>query len=166
MNIFINIAIYQAVWFLCVLLENRGALLALPLLLLHLYLSPCKADDIHLMVKLLVLGCVVDGTLHALDFIRYNVAAVPIPLWLAIIWLALATLPHHSLHWLKGRYPLCAALGICAGPLAYWAGVQCGAAHFRQPLAISLVVFALLWAGILPLCMYLAQVIQPKNTKV
>lgn len=38
MNILVNVVIYQAVWFLCVLGENRGAGLALLLLGLHLFL--------------------------------------------------------------------------------------------------------------------------------
>ena len=48
MNIWINIGIYQAIWFLCVFLENVGALLSLPLILLHLYLSPYKLQDAKL----------------------------------------------------------------------------------------------------------------------
>ncbi len=163
MNIFINIGIYQVVWFLCVLLENLGAILALPLLILHLYLSPYKGDDLKLMSKMLFIGCVVDGLLHSNGFISYNVSALPIPLWLAVIWLALATLPHHSLNWLKGRYFLSAFLGLFAGPLAYWAGVKFGAAHFDKSLISSLVVFALIWAGLLPLCIYIADKIRPHN---
>lgn len=157
MNIFINLAIYQLVWFLAVLLENTGVILALPLLFLHLYLSPCRIDDVKLMGSLLLLGITVDGLLHNFGFISFNVTARPIPLWLAAIWLALATLPNHSLRWLKGRYLLSGCLGFFAGPLAYLAGVKLDAALFHQPLLISLTTFAVTWAALLPLIFYIAE---------
>ncbi len=112
---------------------------------------------------LLLLGSVTDGLLHIFGYMNYNVSALPIPLWLAVIWLALATLPHHSLNWLKGRYLLSAFAGVFAGPLAYWAGVKFGAAHFNEPLISSLGLFALIWAGLLPLSMYMANKIRPHN---
>ncbi len=59
-----------------------------------------------MMGFLLAVGIVVDGTLYYIGYISYNIAALPIPFWLAVIWLALATLPHHSLKWLKNRYLL------------------------------------------------------------
>lgn len=95
------------------------------------------------MGKLLLMGVVVDGILNAYGYMSYNVNAKPIPIWLAVIWLALATLPHHSLSWLKGRYLISALLGLFAGPLAYWGGVRLGAAHFNQSITSSLATFYL-----------------------
>lgn len=166
MNIFINIGMYQAIWFLCVVLENTGALLSMPLLALHLYLSPCKMDDTKLMVVFLVLGAIVDGVLHACGFMSYKVGAYPIPLWLAVIWLALATLPHHSLNWMKGRYILGALFGIVAGPLAYWGGVRLGAASFNHALIPSLIILALIWAMLWPLSLYIATRLRSPNVKI
>ncbi len=156
MNIFVNIGIYQAVWFMCVFLENLGALLSIPLLILHLYLSPCKIQDAKQMGTLLLAGIIIDGTLHMLGFISYNVPAYPIPLWLATIWLGLATLPHHSLSWLKGRMLLASLFGALGGPLAYWAGVRVGAASFNWSLIQSLTTLAVIWAILWPLAMYIA----------
>lgn len=161
MNILINVAIYQIAWFLCVLLENSGVLLVLPLFALHFYLSPYKIGDAKLMVAYLVIGCLIDGIIHGLGLIQFNVSAKPIPLWLAMIWLVLATLPNHSLRWLKGRYFLSSFLGFFSGPLAYWGGVKLGAAQFTLSLLPSLTIFGFVWAGLLPLLMYLADRIEP-----
>lgn len=156
MNILVNVAIYQAVWFLCVLGENRGAGLALLLLGLHLFLSPIRLLDLKMMGILLVAGLSIDGILYGLGFFSFNVAARPIPFWLLVIWLALAILPHHSLAWLKSRALLSAFLGALGGPIAYWAGVRLGAAHFNWSLPASLGTLAIIWALLWPGVMFFA----------
>jgi hypothetical protein len=156
MNILLNVAIYQLVWFLCVLGETRGAWLGLLLLGLHLFLSPIRRQDLKMMGILLVVGLGIDGVLHTLGFFSFNVAARPIPFWLLVIWLALAILPHHSLAWLKSRPFLSAFFGALGGPLAYWAGVRLGVAHFNWSLPSSLGTLAIVWALLWPAVMYLA----------
>lgn len=156
MNILVNVAIYQAVWFLCVLGETRGAWLAVLLLGLHLFLSPIRILDLKMMGMLLIVGLSIDGILHGLGFISFNVAARPIPFWLLVIWLALAILPHHSLAWLKSRVLLSAFFGALGGPLAYWAGVRLGAAYFNWSVPASLGTLAIIWALLWPGVMYFA----------
>ena len=156
MNIFINFIMYQVVWVLCVFKENWGALVALLLLAGHLLLSPIRREDLKMMGILLLIGVVVDGTLYSFGYISYNVVAFPIPFWLAVIWLALATLPHHSLKWLKNRPLLSAFFGLIGGPLAYWAGVKAGAASFNWPLLSTLAMLGVIWACLWPMVMYFA----------
>ncbi len=173
MNIIINFSIYQTVWFLCVFMENIGALLSLPLIALHLLLSPDRRKDIHLMIILLGAGMLIDGILHMLGFISFNSPAYPIPLWLAVVWIALASLPHHSLKWLKGKPVLSAFFGCIGGPLAYYSGVKAGAAYFHLPLVPSLTVLALIWAMTWPAVMQYAHYVtssgkminQPKRVR-
>jgi hypothetical protein len=109
-----------------------------------------------MMGILLVAGLVIDGGLQLSGFFRFTAAALPIPLWLVVIWLALATLPHHSLAWMKGRPLLSAALGAIGGPLAYWAGVRLDAAAFSWPLLPSLLLLAVIWAALWPAVMFFA----------
>jgi hypothetical protein len=153
MNPFINIGINQVIWFLCVLGGNAGALFALPLLVLNVFLSPHKRVDLQMIGLLLLIGVAIDGILQAIGFINFTWPGFPIPLWLAVIWGALAALPHHSLAWMKKRMLLAALFGALGGPLAYWAGVRLGAATFHWPLLSSLaflsVVWALLWTGVM-----------------
>lgn len=156
MNIVANFALYQIAWFLCVFLENMGGLIAFSLLFLHLYLSPTKRADLRLMGLLLLAGLIMDGILFFAGFLKFNAPSLPIPFWLAVIWLFLATLPHHSLNWLKKRPLLSAIFGAVGGPLAYWAGVRIGAAQFGWELPLSFTVLAGLWAILWPLVMWFA----------
>ena len=136
---------------------NWGAMLALPLLVLHMAISPHKIADSKLMAALLLIGVVIDGTLTTTGFIIFHEKGVPIPLWLALLWLGLGTMPHHSLRWLKGRLLLSSILGAVCGPLAYWAGVRLEVATFSLPLGQSLLILALIWALVWPVSMYHAE---------
>ena len=153
MNPFINVGINQIIWFLCVLWGNAGALFALPLLVVNIVLSRHKRADLQMIGVLLLAGALIDGTLQAIGFFSFTSTGFPIPLWLAVVWGALAALPHHSLAWMKKRMLLSGLFGALGGPLAYWAGVRLGAATFHWPLLSSLallaVVWAFLWTGVM-----------------
>ncbi len=153
MNPFVNVAINQVIWFLCVLGGNAGALFALPFLGLNILLSRKRRADLQMIVLLLAIGLSLDGILQAIGFFSFRSTGFPIPLWLAVVWVALAALPHHSLAWMKNRLLLAALFGAIGGPLAYWAGVRLGAATFHWQLLPSLlllaVAWALLWTGVM-----------------
>lgn len=162
MKIFANAAIYQFCWFFCVLGGNTGAFFAVGLLLLHLFFSPQRVADLKMMGVLLCVGLIVDGTLHQVGFISFTQTGVPVPLWLMVIWLALAITPHHCLAWLKNRSLLSALFGAFGGPVAYWAGTRLGAATFNWSLPASLGTLALVWALLWPLVMYVSVVADKK----
>ena len=151
---FLNVLLYQLIWFLCILGGNKGAIAALPLLLLHLALSGCRGADLKMMGLMAFLGLVVDGTLQQIGFFQFASPGFPIPLWLMVIWLGLAITPHHSLAWLKCRPVLSTVFGALGGPAAYWAGVRLGAASFDWPLLRSLALLSVIWACIWSLVMY------------
>jgi Protein of unknown function (DUF2878) len=146
MHPLVNIVINQIIWFLCVLGGNGGVPFALPLLVANVLLSHHRQADLQMMGMLLAAGVCIDGALQATGFFSFRHGGVPIPLWLAVIWLALAALPHHSLKWMKGRPLLSVLFGALGGPLAYWAGVRLGAAAFHWPLLPSLALLAAIWA--------------------
>ncbi len=161
MSLLVNVLIYQAVWFLCVFFGDAGALVSLALLAAHLVRSNHRREDLKMMVVLLAIGLVVDGAISYAGYISYRVDGVPIPFWLAVVWLALAILPHHSLRWLKGRPLLSSLFAAIGGPLAYWAGVRLGAAEFGASLTQSIGLFAVAWAVLWPLVMAIANRILP-----
>jgi hypothetical protein len=154
MKIFVNVLLYQLIWLLCVLGGNRGALVALLLLLIHLVQTDKRAADLKMMGFLLFVGLLVDGTLQQLGFFTFTVTGFPIPFWLMVIWLGLAITPHHSLAWLKNRALLSMFFGALGGPLAYWAGARLGAASFTWPLLSSLGILAIVWALLWPEVMH------------
>ena len=157
----VNVLIYQFIWFLCVLGGNRGALYALPLLVLHLLISHTRRADLMMMAILLGVGILVDGTLQYVGFFTFSSPGFPIPFWLMMIWLGLAITPHHSLSWMKKRPILCALFGAVGGPAAYWAGVRLGAASFTWPLLQALLSLALVWSLLWTTVMHLSVVAAP-----
>lgn len=165
-----NAAAYQLSWLLAVLGGNMGACFAVGLLLLQLAFSSVRMADVRMMLLLLFIGLVVDGTLHQIGFISFKETGFPIPFWLIVIWLALAITPHHCLSWLKKRTFLSAIFGALGGPIAYWAGVRLGAATFNWSLPVSIVMLAVLWAALWPSVMYFSVVLsspqpQPDHNK-
>jgi len=156
MKILVNVVLYQLIWFFCVLGGNKGALAALPLLLIHLVISNKRGADLKIMGFIFLLGLVVDGTLQQIGFFEFTIPGFPIPFWLMVIWLGLAITPHHSLAWLKNRPLLAAIFGALGGPAAYWAGARLGAASLSWPLMEALAFLALIWAILWTLVMYVS----------
>jgi hypothetical protein len=157
MNPLLNIAIYQLIWFVAVVGGNSLVWLAMVLIILHFSLTPIPKTDLILVLLVLVIGILVDGILRLSGFFIFAEDQFPIPLWLACIWIGLATLFNHSLGWLKNRLWLSAALGAMAGPAAYIAGGRLGAAEFSVSLPWSIAVLAVIWGLLVPGLVYLSK---------
>jgi len=142
------------IWLLAVLGGDTYAYAGLVLLLVHLFFSPVRGDDLRMMAFLLFTGLLVDGALQQIGFFSFAETGFPIPRWLMIIWLGLAITPHHSLAWLKHRPLLSLLFGALGGPAAYWAGTRLGAATFNWPLSQSLLTLAVIWALLWPAVMH------------
>ncbi len=156
MNVYINIALYQTIWFFCVLYGNLGAMVGLALLALHLVLSDRRVADMKMILLFVSAGILIDTAMQRLGVLSFPSSSWLIPFWLIVIWAGLATLPLHSLRWMQGRHLINIFLGGLGGSLAYWGGVKLGGAEFPQSPFLSLVVLAVVWAIFWPLAMYLA----------
>ena len=157
MTILTNIFIYQAIWFICVLGENKYLPFVVVLLGLHFYLSPCRKADLIVVFKLLMIGIIIDGSLNGLGFFSFPAKGLLIPYWLMFVWMGLATLPNHSLKWMRNRPVLSLIFGAFGGPAAYWAGVRLGAADFNGNLLPSVLLLGLIWGALWPAVMYLSK---------
>lgn len=157
MNPFLNIALYQLVWFVAVLGGEGMVWLALALILVHFLLTPLPKTDLMLVGLVLLIGVVVDGSLRQSGFFIFAEDRFPIPLWLGCIWIALATLFNHSLHWLKERLVLAGLLGVFGGPIAYLAGGRLGVAEFTLSLPWSITILAIIWGLLVPGLVWLSR---------
>ena len=160
MRTIVNIAIYQLIWFLAVLGGNTGAYIGLVLLLIHLAQSQCRVADIKTIALLLCIGILIDGILQQIGFFTFRVTGFPIPFWLMVIWMGLATTLHHSLSWLKTKPLLSMLFGALGGPAAYWAGARLGASTLNWSLPSSLLVLVFIWALLFPAIMLWASKLQ------
>ncbi len=153
MKLLFNVINYQAIWLLCVMGGNQLAWIGLLLIGLHLLISQQRRNDLILIASLAIVGTIIDGTLKHLGLFSFSEDNNPIPFWLGVIWMALATLPNHSLAWLQSKPILASALGAVGGPIAYLGGVHLEAAIIHWPMAVSIGVLLAIWATVTPLLM-------------
>jgi hypothetical protein len=161
----LNLSLYQLGWFCCVLgaawgYPLFGAGLALLLVVVHLLLAEAPLPELKLMLCACLLGVFVDSLQQAGGVFTFKTAPewpLWLPLWVFVIWAQFATLFHYALAWLSGRYLLGALCGLFGGPLAYFGGVKLGAAEFGGNLLFSFTSLALVWAGTIPLLLWLSR---------
>lgn len=161
----LNVSLYQLGWFCCVWGAAQGyfflgALVALFLAALHLFLAGSRKSESLLMLGACLLGAVVDSAQQALGLITFKTdPAWPLwlPLWVFVIWIQFATLFRYALFWLARRYLLAAVFGLLGGPLAYWSGVRLGAATFGGTPVLSLACLAVIWALMMPALLWLSR---------
>ena len=159
MPILVNIALYQAGWFFCVLgaaygYAVAGAVAALLLTAVHVILAVDRTAELKLILSTCGIGIVVDSAQQAVGVITFRTDPywpLWLPLWVFVIWLQFATLFHYALYWLSGRYLLAAILGLFGGPFAYWAGIRTGAASFGSAPLVTIACLAIVWATVTPL---------------
>ncbi|WP_131107529.1 DUF2878 domain-containing protein [Pseudomonas sp. Sample_10] len=146
----------QAAWWACVLSERHPWLL-LPVaagLLVHVAACPRPREEATTLVCVAMAGCALDAGLGALGV--FDFAQRPLPLWLAVLWLVLASGLRHSLTW--ARHPIWygALLGMCGGPPAYIAGASLAGVGLPWGTLGTVLLLAPLWAVWMPLILRLA----------
>ncbi len=154
----LNIILYQAGWFCCVLGAAWGhpligALSALLLLAIHLFLSRSRKTEGLRMLGACLVGIAIDSIQQELGVFTFKTDpswTLWLPLWVFVIWAQFATLFRYALHWLSGRYLLAAIFGMFGGPLAYWGGVRLGAASFGENPFFSIAALAIFWTLLTP----------------
>ncbi|PLX83284.1 MAG: DUF2878 domain-containing protein [Desulfuromonas sp.] len=154
----LNVALYQAGWFCCVLgaawgLPVSGALGAALLAGVHLLLARSRGAEALRMLVFCLIGVTVDGAQQALGLFAFRAdPAWPfsLPLWVFVIWAQFATLFRYALLWLSGRYLLAGLFGLVGGPLAYGGGIRLGAAAFGGDPLLGLLALGAVWALLTP----------------
>ena len=156
----INLALFQAGWWSCVLLGAgpahwSGTLIALGIIAFHLALSDQAMAELKLIAVAIVAGLLWDSLLVRLDLLNYSHGMVSdslAPHWIIAIWAIFATTCNLSMRWLKNRSVLAALTGAVGAPLAYYAGLKAGAVSMPDQ-GTALIVLGLGWALLMPLLM-------------
>ena len=154
-----NAALFQLGWFACVFSPEQPWLLLLPLLVLGLHigwLSSWAAEGKLLLASLLI-GVTLDSALLHLGLFDFGQPRLLIPLWLALLWPLLASTLRHSLAWTARPWWRASLLGAISAPLSYYAGAHLAGVALPYGSTVTLLLLALLWAGVLPLLQHLAR---------
>lgn len=164
----LNLTLYEAGWFACVLGAawghgGAGAALAGGLLLVHLALARDRRSETKIVALCGVLGFVLDSAQASTGRLSFtgplSIAAESralAPVWVVMLWLQLGTTLRSSLRWLRGRYLLAAAFGAGGGPAAFLAGERLGAAVWGEPRWLTALALAVAWGLATPLLVFAA----------
>ena len=150
----VNFALFQAGWFLAVILQTPWALLWAGLFVaLHIrfFTQLHRWQPLRLVSAL---GLAIDLVWQWSGLIHFDGPGLYMPYWLIALWLIFPLTLQHSLSWLTGKPLLQAFFGVIGGGGSYWAGTRLGAAT-TDTLGISLV--ALMWGLWLPLFYWLLE---------
>lgn len=150
----INAALFQLLWFACVLGSAHQlfvpALCAFLLLAAFQLRAHRRADgDYSLLVLSLALGIFIDSLWLSLGFVEFtDPRPLPFlaPAWILILWAGFALTINHSMAWVNAHPVLPAVLGAVGGPLSYLAGERLGAVAFLIDRPIVLAAIGLAWA--------------------
>lgn len=146
----------QAGWWACVLGATRPWLLLIVPAGLALHLRYChdRAGEAWALLRVTLAGCLLDSLLGALGV--FSFVQSPLPGWLALLWLVLASGLRHSLAWATRPAWRGVLLGLLGGPPAYLAGAQLAGVGLPLGAFATALVLAPLWALALPLALRLA----------
>ncbi len=164
----INILLMQAVWFACVLGGNLwGWAAALIFFVIYQHMIGSLRKEWFCILAIAVIGFSVDCTISNLQLMIYpdkNTMVVmpsfissfapsyiPLPGWMAALWLTFATLFLHGFQWLRHRPLLAAVAGAALGPANYYAGSQLHGVKLGMTLPSFFICYGILWAIMMPL---------------
>lgn len=161
----INQGLFQLAWPACVIGAAHGILwlgLLVVGLMMAWQLHPRNRHplDFRLLGICLVLGFALDSAWVQLGLLQFSTAwpwAGFAPLWIMLLWIAVALVINHSMAAFKQRLALLAVAGGLGSPLSYYAGARFGAAEWLAPAWQVILATGLSWMLILPLLFWLAR---------
>jgi len=171
--IVINAALFQIVWFACVISGVKNLLwpALISFAVLAAWQLPVKrrhSTDLKLMLAAIVMGLFFDSLWVQLGFLEYpgNLSFFGLaPIWIIVLWMGFALTINHSLTWMSIHPALPATLGAICGPSSYLAGMKLGAVTYQADIAVVSICLAVAWGFSIWFFVRLSQA-KPPNTTV
>ena len=164
MTLAVNILLFQAGWFACVLgaahgMPWLGPLVAAAIVAWHLVRAAQPGQELALVAVAAVLGALFETLLVQTGWVRFETGVLiegTAPCWMVALWAIFATTLNVSLRWLRARTGLAALFGAIGGPAAYYAGAKLGALELVRTGA-ALAAIAAGWAILTPVLLRAAR---------
>ncbi|MFT7669815.1 MAG: hypothetical protein ACI8X5_002522 [Planctomycetota bacterium] len=120
-----------------------------------------RQGELMFLIIVGLFGMLADTGLGVLGATRYpsSEAAWPfvfVPPFITSLWVLFATLPHHSLSWLRGRPVLAVVFGMIGGPLSFMAGTRFGAVGVGDSAVLTYGSLAIEYGVVMPLLLSLS----------
>ncbi|MFT5286079.1 MAG: hypothetical protein ACI8TQ_002247 [Planctomycetota bacterium] len=165
-----NFILFQVGWFACVMAAGEGhlwlgSIAVLVIVALHLLLITRPSErrwELGYILCVGVIGMLADTGLNLLGATNYPTVETEwslafAPPFITALWILFATLPNHSLGWLRGRTLLAVIFGAIGGPLAYLGGTRFGAVAVAEEPLLTYGALALEYAIVTPLLLCLSR---------
>lgn len=162
--------LFEVVWFLCVVSPGTAlvAVVTLCNLLFHAWLFDLSGPGSHgvrgaartlaWVAAVTLSGCVMDSLLFHFGLFASSTEFVFLPAWLLLLWVNFALALRFAFHFLQRKLWMAALFGAFGGPASYLVGAKInGSVSLAEPLWLSLVILAGLWAVYLPVVMRCAK---------
>lgn len=161
----INQGLFQLAWPACVIGAAYGifwtGLLVVGLLALwQLNRRNRHPLDLRMIGVCLGLGFVLDSAWVQLGLLEYAMAWPAsgfAPLWIMLLWVAVALVINHSMAAFKRRLIVLAVAGAVGSPFSYYAGARFGAVEWLAPAWQVVLATGASWAVLLPALFWLAR---------
>ena len=146
-----NALLFQLGWLACVFGgDSLWLLLVAAAVAGHLlWVSNWTAEG-KLLISGFLTGSALDSFLLNLGVFDFGEPRSLIPLWLALLWLLLATTLNHCLAWSARPWWRASLLGACAGPLSYYVGAQIAGVGLPYGTWPTLLLLAVIWVLLMP----------------
>ena len=163
MQIVVNLVLYQASWFACVLgaaygMPWLGAIAVALTIGWHLARAKQPRRELFLIALAAMLGALFDTVLIQAGWVRFDTGVLiagTAPYWMIALWANFATTLNVSLRSLRTRLGLGVLLGAIGGPAAYYAGVELGAFELVT-FGAALAAIGVGWAILTPVLLVAA----------
>ena len=158
--IIFNILAFEIVWAICAFgaINNAsylGVISGVIYILIHFTYTQTRLLDAIIMLSVATVGIAMDSVNLYFGLISFNSDNQMLPLWMITIWFSFSLILPHSLKWLS-NYPLLAIIfGAIGGGGSYFIGHQLGAVYLSSPLYLSLIVYCIQWAILVPAALWL-----------
>ncbi|MHA6494058.1 DUF2878 domain-containing protein [Pseudomonas borbori] len=166
-----NALLFQLGWLACVIGGDSLWLLAVPAIVaVHLFWVSSWQAEGKLLISVFLAGSALDSFQLNLGVFDFGEPRTLIPLWLASLWLLLATTVNHCLAWTAQPWWRASLLGALGAPLSYYGGAQIAGVGLPYGTWQSLLLIGLIWALVMPVLhgfakLYRAQYQQSLRTR-
>lgn len=151
-KLIVNALLFQLGWFACVFGGDSLWLLIVGVAVaVHLCWTSSWLAEGKLLLSVFLAGSALDSFLLNLGVFDFGEPRTLIPLWLALLWLLLATTLNHCLAWTAQPWWRGSLLGAIGGPLSYYGGAQIAGVGLPYGTWPTLLLLALIWAAVMPL---------------
>lgn len=146
-----NALLFQLGWLVCVFAGDSPWLLIVAVIIgVHLLWLSSWAAEGKLLLSVFLAGSALDSFLLNLGVFDFGEERQLIPLWLALLWLLLASTLNHCLAWTAQPWWRGSILGALGAPLSYYGGAKIAGVTLPLGTWQTLAILALVWAVVMP----------------